>query len=111
MGSDSVDLVDEVLDAVDTVFAESSFDDGVIGEGKATVVNFTGTSLVDETLDGGPGRVTIGHEGLNHSDHVDGGSVELHEHSVVELTETQQLHDFLGLGSELVDTKTDKVSV
>ena len=62
-------------------------------------------ALVDELADGVAGWVAVGDVGLDNSDHVDGGAVELDDHTVVELTKTEQLHDLLLLGWELVNTK------
>ena len=44
--SASVDLVDEVLNTVDTVFAEFGGDDGVISEWKSSSVTLSVSSLV-----------------------------------------------------------------
>ena len=43
-------------------------------------------------------------EWLDNSDHVHGSLVELDEGGVVQLSESEQLQDLLGLGSQLVDT-------
>jgi hypothetical protein len=98
------DLVDEVLDTSDTLIAERLLDDGVIVESDSRSVDFTVASLVDELADCVTGGVSVGHVGLNHADHVDGSSVQLDEDTVMELTESKELHDLLGLGWELVDT-------
>ena len=104
VGSASLDFVDDVLDAVNSAFAETSLNDDVIGKGDSHSVELAVSSLVDELLDHGAGRVTVGDEGFDHADHVDGGLVETDEDTVVELSQTEELHDLLGLGSELVDT-------
>jgi len=104
VGTDGPDLVDKVLNAGDTVLTEGTIDDAVVGKRNALTVNLTVTSLVDEGLKSVSGRVSVGNVRLNHSDHVDGGSVESDKHAVVELSESQKLHDFLLLGWELVDT-------
>ena len=105
MGSDGPDLVDEVLHACDAELSEGGRDDLVVSEGDSGAVDLTAASLVDESLDGGSGGVSIGDEGLDHADHVDGGTVKSDEHSVVELSETEEVHDLLGLGGKLVDTE------
>lgn len=104
VGSASLDFVDNIFDAVNSEFTESSLNNDVIGEGDSASVEFTVSSLVDELLDDGAGGVTVGDEGFNHADHVDGGLVETDEDTVVELSQTEELHDLLGLGGELVDT-------
>jgi len=88
------------------VLSEATLDDLVIGERDSGAVDLSAASLVDETLDGGPGGVSVGDERLDHSDHVDGSTVKSHEHSVVELAETEEVHDLLGLGGKLVDTSS-----
>ena len=92
--SDGPDLVNEVLNAVDSAaLSEGVGNDGVIGEGDSGSVNLTVSSLVDESLESGAGRVSVGDERLNHSDHVDSGSGHSYEDSVMELSETEELHD------------------
>jgi len=98
--------VDEVLNGVNSLLSESSSNDGVIGEGDSGSVDFTVSSLVDESLDVSSGGVTVGDVRLDHSDHVDGGSGHSDEHSVVELSESEELHDLLALGAQLVDTSS-----
>lgn len=50
------------------------------------------------------GGVAIGNIRLNSSDHVNGGLVESHECSVVELSQSEELENFLAGGVKLVDT-------
>jgi len=105
------DLVDEVLDAVDTVLSEFTSDDAVVGEWDSGSVDLTVASLVDELGDGLSGWVTEGNVWLDDSDHVPGGLVELHKHAIVQLSESHKLQDFLWLWSELVNTlDSDKES-
>lgn len=106
VGADGPELVDEVLNAVDAGVLESLTvsDDGVIGDGDSGSVNLTVSSLVDESLESGSGGVSVGDVRLDHSDHVDGGLGHSDEHSVVELSESKELHDLLALGAQLVDT-------
>jgi len=106
LGSDGPDLVDEVLNALDASVLKSFTvsDDGVIGDGDSGSVDLAVSSLVDELLDGGSGRVSVGDVGLDNSDHVHGGLGHSDEHSVVELSESKELHDLLALGAQLVDT-------
>jgi len=104
VGSDGPDLVDEILNAADAVFAELSVNDTVVGKGDTGAVDLAVTTSVDKLADGGAGGMSVGNKGLNVADHVHGGLVDAHEDSVVELAETEQLHDLLLLGGELVDT-------
>ena len=105
LGSAGHDLVDEVLNAVDAVGSELAGDNAVVGEGDSGSVDLTISSLVDKVGDGVTGGVSVSDERLDHSEHVPGGLVQLHEHTVVELSKSEELQDLLGLGGELVDTK------
>lgn len=104
LGSAGNNLVDEVLDAVDSVLTEFASDDGVVGKRKSGSVDLTVASLVNKLGDGLSGWVAPGDEWLDNSDHVHGSLVELDEGGVVQLSESEQLQDLLGLGSQLVDT-------
>ena len=110
VGSASPDLVDEVLDAVDANITESTGNDGVVVEGNTGAVDLSVASLVDESADVVAGWVSVGDVWLDKSDHVDGGTVQLDEDTVVELSQAEELHDLLLLGWELVDTKRTAVS-
>lgn len=102
--TDGPDLVDEILDAVDTLLSESLLNDGVVAKSDSGSVDLTETSLVDELADSVSGGVTVGDVGLDHADHVDGSAVELDEDTVVELSKSKELHDLLRLGGKLVNT-------
>jgi hypothetical protein len=109
VGTNRVDLVDEVLHADDTLLAESLLNDRVVGEGNA-LASTTGdgdlpeATLVDELLDRLEVRVPPSDVGLNTTEHVEGRLVDLDEDTVVDLTKTEQLKDLLGLGVDGVDT-------
>ena len=110
-GSDSPEFVDEVLHARNALGAELAVDDGVVGESNAALIDLSVATLVDEAADGVAAGVAVGDVWLDNADHVDGGLVELDEDSVVELSQTEELHDLLALGVQLVDTvkvKRDK---
>ena len=84
VGSEGGDLVDEVLNASNTVLlTKDLLDDGVVSEGDSGSVDLTVASLVDELLDGGLRRITIGDVRLDSSEHVNGCLVQSDEHSVV----------------------------
>lgn len=71
--------------------------DRVVGDGDALLVDLGVAPLVDELLDRLKVREAVGHVGLDPTEEVDGGAVELHEHAVVDLAQTQQLQDLLHL--------------
>ena len=104
LGTAVVDLVDEVLGAVDAVGAELAGNDGIVGEGKAAAVDLAVATLVDKLRDSGAGREAVSDEGLDHADHVPGGLVELDKDGVVNLAQSEQLQDLLRLRGKLVDT-------
>ena len=104
VGSDGPELVDEVLDAGDSVLSEGVVNDGVVVDGDSGAVNLSEATGVDELGGGGAGGVSVGDEGFNETDHVPGSTVELDEGTVMELTESEELHDLLLLGGKLVDT-------
>jgi len=110
VGTDGGNLVDEVLDGSNTVLGELALNDGVVGQGDAGAANLTVASLVDELSNDALGRVAVSHVGLNSSDHVHGSLVESHKHSVVELSQSEELQDFLAGGVKLVDTIKGKVN-
>ena len=103
--TDGPNLMDQILNAVDALLTKGARDDRVVVQSESLSVDLAEAALVDKLADGVTGWVTIGDVRLDHADHVDGSTVKLDEDTVVELTETEELHDLLGLGWELVDTK------
>jgi hypothetical protein len=104
VGADSVDLVDEVLNADNAVLAEVRLDDLVVGEREALLVDLSVAALVDELTDGLQVRVSVGDEGLDDLEHLGGGLGQLDEDAVVDLEETEKLEGLALLGVDLVDT-------
>ena len=97
--------MDEVLNACDSRLTELTSDNRVIGEWDSASVDLTVSSLVDKFGDGRSGWETVCDEWLDDSDHVPGGLVELDEHTVVKLSQSEELQDLLWLWGKLVDTK------
>lgn len=81
--SNSDDLVNKILNTVNTVSSEGSSNDAVVGEWNSLSIDLTISSLVNEVRDGRFGWITISDEWLNNSEHVPGTLVELDESSVV----------------------------
>ena len=104
LGSKSGDFMDKILNASNSVLSKDSLNDVVVSQGDSRAVDLAVASLVDELLDGCLGWVSIGNVRLNTSEHVDGGLVQSHEHSVVQLSQSKELQDLLVLGVKLVDT-------
>ena len=96
--------MDEVLNGVDVVLSEGLLNEVVGLEGDSLSVDLAVSSLENEFSDGVLGGVSVGDVGLNSSEHIDGGSVELDEDTIVELSESEESHDSDGLGVEFVNT-------
>lgn len=104
VGSNGVDLVDEILHADDAVLAEVGLDDGVVGESNALLVDLSVSALVDELADGLEVGVTVGDPWLDDLKHLEGGLGQADENTVVDLEKTEELEDLAGLWCNLVDT-------
>lgn len=97
--------MDEILNAVDTVGAELTGNDAVVSKWDSASVDLTGSSLVNKILDHMSGWVSESDMRLNNSNHVPCSFVKLDEHTVVQLSQSEELQNLLWLGSKLVDTK------
>ena len=104
VGSNGVDLVDEILHADDAVLAEVGLDDGVVGESNALLVDLSVSALVDELADGLEVGVTVGDPWLDDLEHLESGLGQADENTVVDLEKTEELEDLAGLWCNLVDT-------
>ena len=98
LGTNGDNLVDEVLNASEADLAESSLNDGVVTQRNSLAVDLSVASLVDKLSDQTLRRIAVGNVGLNSSDHVPGSLVESNEHSVVELSQSQELEDLFAGG-------------
>ena len=96
--------MDEILDAEDVVLAQIGLNDLVVGEGDALLIDLAVSTLVDEFPDGLEVGLAVGNIGLNQSEHLLSGAGSLHKDAVVDLEEAEELEDFAGLGSDLIDT-------
>jgi hypothetical protein len=102
--ANSVDLVDEVLDADNAELAEVLLDELVVSDGKALLVDLSVTALVDELTDGLQVGVTVCDERLDDLQHLGGGLGEPDENTIVDLEKTEELEGLALLGVDLVDT-------
>jgi len=102
--ADGVDLVHQVLDAVDAEVAHALLNAIVVGDLDSLTVDLDGASLVDHVLDGLLGWVAPGDEWITDAEHLDGGLVQADEDGVADLSESEKLEGLLGLWRELVDT-------
>ncbi len=85
VGADGVDLVDQVLNADNTVLAQVLLNDGVVGKGDTLLVDLSVSTLVDELLDALEVGVTIGDPRLNDLDHLSSGLGNTDKDTVVDL--------------------------
>ena len=105
VGADGEDLMDQVLHTHNAELAEMLFDDGVVGERDAVLIDSLGiAALVDEFADRFEVGVAVGDEGLDDLQHFHRGFCETDEDTVVDLEETQELKGLALLGIDLVDT-------
>jgi len=104
VGSNGVDLVDDVLNADDSVLLQVGLYNGVVEDGDSLALDLGESTLVDELLDGLQVGVTVGNVWLYESEHVLGGLVKLNEGGVSGLEETEELEHLSGLGVHLGDT-------
>lgn len=102
--SNSVDLVEKVLNRVDTELAEVSLNKLVVGKSNALLVDLSVSTLVQKLADRGVAGVTVGNVGLNQSEELLGGLGDTQKDTIVDLEKSQQLQSLSGLGSDLVDT-------
>lgn len=104
VGANGVDLVDQILDADDTVLAEVLLNDGIVGEGNTLLVDLAVSTLVDELLDGLKVGVTVSNPRLDNLQHLSGSLADADEDTVVDLEKTEELEDLARLRGNLVDT-------
>jgi len=102
--ANGVDLVHQVLDAVDAQIAHGLLDDVVVADLDSLTVDLDSASLVDHVLDGLLGWVAPSDEWIADSKHLDAGLVQSNEDGVSDLSESEELEGLLWLWRELVDT-------
>jgi hypothetical protein len=105
VGTDGEDLVDQVLHADDTVLAKICFDEGVVGESNALLIDLSISTLVDKLADSFEVGVSVGDPWLDDLEHLEGGFGHANKDTVVDLEETEELEDLTGLWCNLVDTR------
>lgn len=100
----SVDFVDEVLHANDTMLSKLLLDDGIVSDGDALLVDFSIATLVDELADSTERRAAVSNVGIDKLKHLLRRSRKLDKGAIVDLEQAKELHDLAGLGGDLVDT-------
>ena len=98
MGADSEDLMDDILNAVQAELTQASGDNIVGRKGNTLATDLAVSSLVDELSGRFKVGVSVGNVGFDQSEHVDGGSVNLDEDAIVDLSQSEQTKDLDNLG-------------
>ena len=106
VGSDSIDLVDQILHTDDTVLAETTLNNGVVGKSNTLLLDLSVSALVDELTDGLQVGVSVGDPWLDNLEHLEGSLCHANENTIVDLEKTEELKDLSGLWCNLVDTKS-----
>ena len=88
----------------DAVFAKELLDDGVVGDGDTLPADLGVTAFVDEFADGLEVRLAVGDVWLDQLKHLLSGLGDADKDTIVDLKETEELKDLLGLGSDFGDT-------
>ena len=105
VGSDGEDLVDQILNADNTVLAEVGLNKSVIGESNTLLGDLSISTLVNELADGLEVGVSIGDPWLDDLQHLKGSLGHANEDTIVDLEKTKELKDLAGLWCNLVDTE------
>merc|ERR1719283_583096 len=95
VGSNSVDLVNQVLDGLETNVADVLLNNGIVVQSNALAIDLTVTALVDKLADGLEVGVTPGDVWLSNVEHHVGGLVQLDKGGIADLTEAKKLKDLL----------------
>ncbi|GMF20350.1 unnamed protein product [Phytophthora fragariaefolia] len=102
--ADREDLVDQVLDTDDADVAQGLLDHRVVRQRDTLATDLAESTLVDQLAGDLKVGVAVRDERLHQAQHVDGGLVELDEHAVLDLAQTQELQDLAHLGGHANDT-------
>lgn len=104
IGSDGVDLMDQVFHADNAIFAKIVLDQLVVCQGNSLFVDLSITTLVDELSHRLEVGVSVGDVGVDDCQHLLRGLGQSDEDAVVDLKKSEKLEDLSRLGSHLVDT-------
>merc|ERR1719457_236135 len=97
-------LVDQILNADDSARSQNLLDHLVVGDWDPLVVHLSKTTFVDELTDGFEIGISPRDERFDQPQHVQGGLVQLHKHSIVDLSQSKQLQCLLHLRGDLIHT-------
>eukprot|EP00916_Digyalum_oweni_P015489 GHVL01025391.1.p2 GENE.GHVL01025391.1~~GHVL01025391.1.p2 ORF type:complete len:176 (+),score=21.56 GHVL01025391.1:227-754(+) len=90
--------MDDILNAVQAELTQASGDNIVGRKGNTLATDLAVSSLVDELSGRFKVGVSVGNVGFDQSEHVDGGSVNLDEDAIVDLSQSEQTKDLDNLG-------------
>ena len=96
--------MDEVVDADQVVLLHGVLDDRVVVERRAPMLHLGEAALEHQVVHGLHARVAPGDVRLDHAQHGQRRLVQLDEHAVVDLQQTQQLQHLARLRRDLVHT-------
>lgn len=89
-------------------FAQPVFNQLIASNRNALAVNLSKSTFVNQFSNRFEVRITPCNVRLTNPQHVDGGFVQLYEHTIVDLAKAEQLEDFAHFGGNFVDTKNNK---
>ncbi len=104
LSTNGENLVNNILNALESLLSKSSLNNSVGTDWQSLARHLAETSLVDDVLDRLKAGVTVSDEGLDQSEHFDGGGIDTDEDTIVELSKSQQLQDLLHLRRDSDDT-------
>ena len=96
--------MNQILHTDDAKFAQVLLDDLVVGEGDSLLIDLSISALVDKIADRLDRGVTIGDVGFDYFEHFGSGFGEFDKDTVVDLEETEKLHNLAGFRGHFVDT-------
>jgi len=113
VGASGCNLVNEVLDGEDIVFAKGLLDDRIVGKGDTLLVDLAVAPLVDQLTHRLQVRFAICDVRLNETEHLLRCPCNLDKNAIVDLEQAEQLQYFAGFRGNLVDTAdtNDKVDL
>lgn len=104
VGPDGEDLVDQVLDTDDSVFAKVVLNQSIVGERNALLLDLAVPAFVDQFTDGLEVGVSVGDVWLDDLEHFQRSLCQANKNSVVDLKKSEELENFAWFGGDFVDT-------
>ena len=104
VGSNSVDLVDQIFNTSDSKTLKMSLDQPVVGERNTLASHFGKTTLVNKLTDALEVRISVGNVWFHTTNQLGSGFVETNEDSVVDLSQSEELQNLTGSWGDSVNT-------